>query len=212
MAQQARPAELRKALLDREFNLVVDPFMTDTADCAHLILPVTTFLEEEELSFSYGHFFASVSRRVITPPGEVKSELAIYQALADALGFGEGLAGSTKDWIDRALTPWEDWSYETLKEGYRSFPEAERPPYEGGKFQTESGRFIFPTSQTHGPEPVAGFPLRLISRATRQGTNSMLVNMKPTGLPVVKVNPRTASASTRPRLGSDRPTEASTSR
>ena len=216
VAQQARPAELRKALLDREFNLVVDPFMTDTADCAHLILPVTTFLEEEELSFSYGHFFASVSRAVITPPGDVKNELAIYQALADALGFGEGMAGSTKDWIDRALTPWKDqgWSYDTLKEGYRSFPKAERPPYEGGKFQTESGRFIFPTSQPAGPEPVAGFPLRLISRATRQGTNSMLVNMEPTGLPVVKVSPRTppASASTRPRLDSDRPTEASTSR
>ena len=204
VAQQARPAELRKALFDREFNLVVDPFMTDTADCAHLILPVATFLEEEELSFSYGHFFASVSRSVITPPGEVKSELAIYQALADALGFGEGMAGSTKDWIDRALTPWKDegWSYESLKEGYRSFPEANRPPYEGGKFQTESGRFIFPTSQPPGPEPVADFPLRLVSRATRQGTNSMLVNMKPTGLPVVKVNPRTAA-----RFGVD-PTKA----
>ena len=108
VAQQARPAELQEAMLDREFNLVVDPFMTDTAECAHLILPVTTFLEEEELSFSYGHFFASVSRPVIAPPGEVKTELAIYQVLADALGFGEGMGGSTQDWIGRALTPWED--------------------------------------------------------------------------------------------------------
>ncbi len=97
VAQQARPEELRKALLDREFNLVVDPFMTETADCAHLVLPVTTFLEEEELSFSYGHFFASVSRAVITPPGEVKTELAIYQALADALG-------SERLWQDRPKT------------------------------------------------------------------------------------------------------------
>ena len=206
VAQQARPAELQEAMLDREFNLVVDPFMTDTAECAHLILPVTTFLEEEELSFSYGHFFASVSRPVIAPPGEVKTELAIYQVLADALGFGEGMGGSTQDWIDRALTPWEDWSYETFKEGYLAFPEADRPPYQGGTFQTESGRFIFPTSQPSGPESVAGFPLRLVSRATRQGTNSMLVNMNPTGLPLVKVNPRTAARfgvdSTKARLRS----------
>ncbi len=135
---------------------------------------------------------------------EESPDVGATVSLADALDFGEGMAGSTKDWIDRALTPWKDegWSYETLKEGYRSFPEAERPPYEGGKFQTESGRFIFPTSQPAGPEPVAGFPLRLISRATRQGTNSMLVNIEPTGLPVVKVNPRTAA-----RFGVD-PTKA----
>jgi anaerobic selenocysteine-containing dehydrogenase len=195
VAQQARPADLREALLEREFNLVVDQFLTDTAECAHLVLPVATFLEEEELSFSYGHFYASVSRAVIPPPGEVKTELAIYQALADALGFGEGMAGTKADWINRAVTPWKDegWSYQTLKEGYRAFPEANHSPYEGGTFQTPTGRFVFPTSRPVGPTEDPRFPLRLVSRATRQGTNTMLVDMTPAGLPVVKVHPETAA-------------------
>ncbi|MFQ5790841.1 MAG: molybdopterin-dependent oxidoreductase [Acidobacteriota bacterium] len=197
VAQQARPRELRQALLEREFNLVVEQFLTDTAECAHLVLPVTTFLEEEELAFSYGHFYASVTRPVIPPPGEVRTELAIYQALAGALGFGEGMAGTPADWVNRAVTFWKEqgWTYEALKQGYRLFPEAGRPPYEGGQFETPSGRFVFPAGTAKGPADDARFPLRLVSRATRKGTNSMLVNMRPAGLPVIKLHPETAARS-----------------
>ncbi len=195
VAQHARPETMREALMKREFNLVVDQFLTDTAECAHLVLPVTTFLEDEDLAFSGSHFTASVTQPVIPAPGEVKSDLAIYQALAEALGFGQGMAGTAAEWIDRAVTPWNDngWSYQVLKEGSQVFPEAERLPYKGGKFETPSERFLFPTSTPIAPAIDDEFPLRLVSGATRKGTNTQLVNMRPSGLPSVKVHPETAA-------------------
>ena len=46
VAQHARPETVRDALLSREFNLVVEKFLTYTPS-AHLVLPVATFLENE---------------------------------------------------------------------------------------------------------------------------------------------------------------------
>ena len=195
VAQHARPETVRDALMNREFNLVVDQFLTDTAECAHLVLPVTTFLEDEDLAFSGSHFIASVTEPVIPPPGEVKSDLAIYQALAEALGFCDGMAGTPAEWIDRAVTPWKKngWSYQALKERAQVFPEAEQIPFEGGQFETPSKRFVFPTETPVPLENDEEFPLRLISRTSRMGTNTQLVNMTPSGLPSVKVHPETAT-------------------
>ena len=37
-----------QALRTREFTVVADSFLTDTAQCAHLVLPTATLLEEVE--------------------------------------------------------------------------------------------------------------------------------------------------------------------
>jgi anaerobic selenocysteine-containing dehydrogenase len=73
--------------------ICLDQFMTDTAETAHLFLPITTFLEEEDLVPAYGHHWMQLMQPVAPPLGEARSDLAILQALADRLGFGAGMAG-----------------------------------------------------------------------------------------------------------------------
>src|SRR5262245_24735090 len=57
-----------KALRSREFVVVVDSFMTDTARLAHLVLPTTTLLEADDLLGSYGHHWIGVANAVLEPP------------------------------------------------------------------------------------------------------------------------------------------------
>jgi anaerobic selenocysteine-containing dehydrogenase len=40
---------VKRALETRELTVVVDAFMTDTARAAHVVLPTTTMLEDDDL-------------------------------------------------------------------------------------------------------------------------------------------------------------------
>ncbi len=53
---------MARALKSRELTVVVDPFLTDTAQCADLVLPTTTFLEEDDLVGAYGHHWIAQMR------------------------------------------------------------------------------------------------------------------------------------------------------
>ncbi len=52
MTQLANTARVVEAFGRTEFVVVVDHFMNDTAELAHLFLPSTTFLEEDDLVVS----------------------------------------------------------------------------------------------------------------------------------------------------------------
>jgi len=56
-----------RALKSLDFIVVVDHFMTDTADLAHIFLPTTTFLEEEDIVVSWGHNWIGPVNEVIEP-------------------------------------------------------------------------------------------------------------------------------------------------
>src|SRR4029079_14913304 len=83
-----------RALSSRDFVVVVDSFLTDTARLAHLVLPTTTLLEADDVLGAYGHHLRGVARPVGRPPPGVRSDLEIIQGLASRLGLGEALAGT----------------------------------------------------------------------------------------------------------------------
>ena len=68
-----------EALRSREFTVVVDSFLTDTARCADLVLPTTTFLEEDDLIGAYGHHYLAEVHPVIEPPDGVLSDHEIFR-------------------------------------------------------------------------------------------------------------------------------------
>lgn len=68
------------------FLCVHEQFMTDTARFADVVLPATTFLEHDDLYTSYGHTFLQVSRAVIQPIGEARSNHDVINALLQRLG------------------------------------------------------------------------------------------------------------------------------
>ena len=53
--QSPNSNRVAEALGRLEFLVVVDQVLTDTTDYAHVFLPTTTFLEEEDMLVSWGH-------------------------------------------------------------------------------------------------------------------------------------------------------------
>lgn len=77
---------LRRADL---FTVVLEQFLTDTADFADIVLPVTTFLEHTDLYFAYGHYYLQLARPALAPPGECKPNVEIFRLLAARMGFDD---------------------------------------------------------------------------------------------------------------------------
>ena len=71
---------------DDLFVCVHEQFMTETAAMADIVLPATTFLEHEDVYIGGGHTFLSVTRKVIEPLAECRSNHEVVCALAKRLG------------------------------------------------------------------------------------------------------------------------------
>lgn len=93
---------LRRADL---FTVVHEQFFTDTTDYADIVLPATTFFEHKELQTGYGHYYLQVSHQAIDPLGECRSNVEVFRALAERMGFEEECFRESVDqMIDVALT------------------------------------------------------------------------------------------------------------
>ncbi len=71
------------------FVVVHEQFPTDTTDFADIVLPATTFMECGDIFSSYGHNYVQISRAVIPPVGEAKSNLEVFSLLAGRMGIDD---------------------------------------------------------------------------------------------------------------------------
>jgi anaerobic selenocysteine-containing dehydrogenase len=69
------------------FTVVHDPFMTDTAKYADIVLPAASYLETEDLFRAYGAYWMQWGRKAVEPQGEARSNFAVAQALAQRMGL-----------------------------------------------------------------------------------------------------------------------------
>src|SRR5450755_2610284 len=104
------------------FTVVHEQFFTDTTDYADIVLPATTFFEHKDLQTAYGHYFLQVSNQAIAPVGECRSNVELFRALAERMGFDEDcFRESVDEMIDLALDSKDPWmegiSRERLEEG-----------------------------------------------------------------------------------------------
>ncbi|HRG95983.1 MAG TPA: molybdopterin-dependent oxidoreductase [Polyangiaceae bacterium] len=170
---------IERALQSRELVVVVDAFLTDTARCAHLVLPTTTLLEADDLLGSYGHSFIGAAVPVVPPPEGVKSDLEIVQALAARVGLEGDLAGDARAWKERllakvaphGLTP------ERLAEGAVPSPIAPRALFEGRVFPTPSGKvnLLYEAPTQGAPRVTEEHPLLLTALSTERSQSSQWV-------------------------------------
>jgi anaerobic selenocysteine-containing dehydrogenase len=87
------------------FTVVHEQFFTDTTDYADIILPATTFFEHKDLQTGYGHYFIQISQPAIEPLGECRSNVELFRALAERMGFDDPcFQESVDDMIDLALS------------------------------------------------------------------------------------------------------------
>jgi anaerobic selenocysteine-containing dehydrogenase len=85
------------------FTVVLEQFQNDTANYADLLLPATTFLEHTDLYLAYGHYYLQMARRVLSPPGEARSNVEVFRALAHRMGFDDPCFDDSDDDMIRTL-------------------------------------------------------------------------------------------------------------
>jgi anaerobic selenocysteine-containing dehydrogenase len=78
---------VRRAFRALDFRVVVDQFLTDTAREADIVLPAKTMFEQSDVIGAYWHDYIQLKRKMIDPPGEVKTETEIYRLLGERLGL-----------------------------------------------------------------------------------------------------------------------------
>jgi len=189
---------VREALARTECCVVSDIYLTDTAQYAHLFLPTTTFLEEEDLVVTdWWNTYFSYVRPTIPPCGEARSDLAIFQSLADRLGFGAEMVGSAGEWIARLIAPMQGYgiTLERLRaEGWVQHPLAVDVPFADREFATRSGKFEFLRHWDESFQPSEGYPLYLITAKTNTRLNSQILDKDRGLLPSARVHPQILAA------------------
>ena len=189
-------ATVARAIETREFSVVVDSFLTDTARRATLVLPTTTLLEADDLLGAYGHHFVGVARPVVPPPAGVKSDLAIVQALAARVGLAEALAGDARSWKRRMVEPKlgaAGVTLEDLERGAVKTPLAKEVLFADRKFATPSGRVnLITTAPPAAPAADPSYPLWWTSLSTERSQSSQWAR-PPEGPLVVTVHPDAAN-------------------
>ncbi|MGA3079677.1 MAG: molybdopterin-dependent oxidoreductase, partial [Bryobacteraceae bacterium] len=85
------------------FTVVLEQFQNDTADFADFLLPATTFLEHTDVYYAYGHYYLQLARTALAPPGETRSNVEVFRALAARMGFDDACFGDSEDDMIRTL-------------------------------------------------------------------------------------------------------------
>jgi anaerobic selenocysteine-containing dehydrogenase len=82
--------KVRKGLAREDlFTVVHDPFLTDTARYADIVLPAASYLETDDLYRAYGAYWMQWGQQAAKPHGEARSNFDVAQALARRMGLAD---------------------------------------------------------------------------------------------------------------------------
>ncbi len=172
------------------FTVVLEHFLTDTADHADYVLPATTQLEHWDAHLSYGHTYAMLNRPAVAPMGQARSNAGIFRALASRMGFDDACFGDSDETLALgAFDPAQVDTAELATRGWTRLRVPEAPFAEGG-FPTPSGKALadapglgvpdhVPNHECAAatPELARRYPLAMISPPARHFLNSTFVNV-----------------------------------
>jgi anaerobic selenocysteine-containing dehydrogenase len=185
------------------FTVVMDSFLTDTADYADIVLPATTQLEHDDIHKSYGHLYVLANNAAIKPVGESLSNIEVFRRLAARMGFDDDCFKDSDDAVARqalasgnrnlAGVTWESlkaqgWMRLALPETFA--------PFAKGNFATPSGKcelyseslakqgvdpvpFYNPPAELPSSNPALArkYPLNFLSPPRRNFLNSSFANL-----------------------------------
>jgi len=173
------------------FTVVLEQTQTDTADYADILLPATTFLEHTDLYASYGHYYMQLGRPVVEAAGEARSNVQVFRALAERMGFDDACFKESEDDMIRSLLAsghsfLDGISFERLEREHSvrlnvSAPGEPFLPFANG-FGTASGKCEFgaetleyapPVESRHGDAALRRkYPLEFLSSKNDDSMNS----------------------------------------
>jgi anaerobic selenocysteine-containing dehydrogenase len=176
-----------EALRTRELTVVVDSFLNDTARCGHIVLPVTTMLEDDDLVGAYGNHYIAEVVPVVSPPGEVRTDYDIVRDLAPLVGLNGEFTRPVRDWKERIAG--KDRLQALAGGGIRN-PGGPQVLFAGRKFPTPSGRVnLIHDPDLAIPDPPPDFPLQLMALSTRKAPGAQWEGEEPEGPIVAVVHP-----------------------
>ncbi len=176
------------------FTVVLEHFLTDTADHADYVLPATTQIEHWDAHASYGHTYAMRNEPAIAPLGQARSNAEIFRSLAARMGYTEECFTDSDETMARgAFNLGQVDEAELGQRGWSKLKIADAPFALGG-FPTASGKAqagAAPGSPGLGlpdhvadyeslasaPDLAARYPLAMISPPARNFLNSTFVNI-----------------------------------
>ena len=185
-----------RALETRELTVVVDSFLTDSARCAHIVLPTTTMLEEDDLLGAYGHHWLVESRPVVASPEGVKTDYEIIQELARRTGLADEFSDDVETWKRRVLqrVSHKGASLDDLRRGPVRNPLASELLYVDRRFPTSTGKVNLIHRVDAQPTPVtAERPLLLMALSTADAQASQGPAAAQQGPATAVVHPEMAS-------------------
>jgi anaerobic selenocysteine-containing dehydrogenase len=195
------------------FTVVLEHFLTDTADHADYVLPATTQLEHLDVHTAYGHTDVMFNEPAIAPLGQSKPNTQIFRELAARMGFTDPCFADDDETLARQAFDWDalGTTFEVLRErGWAALPVPDAP-FEHGGFATHNGRALVDVcglgvpdhvpnyeSAVSSPALAQRYPLAMISPPARHFLNSTFVNVKSLrsveGEPVVEIHASDAQA------------------
>ncbi|WP_034642975.1 molybdopterin-dependent oxidoreductase [Desulfovibrio inopinatus] len=99
---QGQDSQAVAQALTERFTVVVDAFMTDTAQCADIVLPCALMLEVEDIVKSSNHECVNYAAKVFDPPGDARSNYDIGRRLFERV-FPEEAFPEAETILDTAL-------------------------------------------------------------------------------------------------------------
>jgi anaerobic selenocysteine-containing dehydrogenase len=186
------------------FTVVLEHFLTDTADHADYVLPATTQLEHWDAHASYGHTYVLINQPALSPRGQARSNCEIFRQLAARMGFDEPcFRDSDQELAARAFVDGID-AERLQRDGWVKLPLPEAPFAEGG-FPTRTGKAVAAAPGVPLPDHVPNYesarstpalaeryPLAMTSPPARHFLNSTFVNVKSLrdieGEPIVEIH------------------------
>jgi len=208
------PDQLRlRQAMQREdlFTVVVDPFMTDSARYADIVLPAATLLESNDLTFSYFHLHIGAQSKITEPLGESLPNPEIFRRLARAMNLSDPALFEEDDALlhqmMQQLNRGMDFSA-LQKCGFFALGDAPKIAFHEQKFETPSGRIEIASSQAEAmglprtPQPIADSKpqagsYRLLTPASKYRLNDSYANdphlARLSGSATLHINPDDAS-------------------
>lgn len=96
-------AVIKGLLREDLFTVVHERFLTDTAKFADILLPATFSVEQSDCYEAYGYCTMASAPKLITPPGEAKSNWDTVTLLAKAMGYTDEYFHLTEDELTKKL-------------------------------------------------------------------------------------------------------------
>ncbi len=172
--------KIMKAFQSVETVVVIDHFLTDTAEMADYVLPTTTVFEEEDIYYaSMYHHYVNYGEKLVEPPGQAKPDLWIWTQLANRLGFGDEFSYTRTEFIEMGINHLhqDGITLEKLQKEKRLPLPIQHTPWKDREFSTPSGKFEF-TSKLAIEKGFEGKPHYLFPIESAL-TNSLLAEKYP---------------------------------